>query len=149
MIKVIEEELLDDNFINKQFINNIKKDEKMYFSKDNIYYFGNYKKEAIDIIKKKLLKNKKAIKRAIENNVKFIICGNSTELFNNNFNHKDLNIYTCYNKNNFKSKIKGIKFRYFKKYNKLKYIDNINKTIDSESFRYKNLICIKNINKLF
>lgn len=149
MIKVIEKDLLNDNFINKQFISNIKKDEKIYFSKNDTYYFGNYTKEGLNIIKKKLLKNKKALKRAIENNIKFIISGNSIELFNNNFNHNDLNIYTCYNEKKFKNKIKGIRFSHFKKNNKLKYIDNISKTIDSENFRYKNLICIENINKMF
>lgn len=149
MIKVIEKDLLEDNFINKKLITNISKEEKIYFSKDNIYYFGNYTNEGLNIIKQKLLKNKNALKRAIENNIKFIISGNSTELFNNTFNHKDLNIYTCYNEKNFKNKIKGIRFNRFKKNNKLKYIDNINKTIDSENFRYKNLICIKNISKMF
>ena len=149
MIKVIEKDLLDDKFINKKFIININKEERIYFSKEHIYYFGNYTDEGLNIIKQKLLKNKNALKRAIENNIKFIISGNSTELFNNTFNHKDLNIYTCYNEKNFKNKIKGTRFNHFKKNNKLKYIDNINKTIDSESFRYKNLICIKNINKLF
>ena len=149
MIKVIEKDLLEDNFINKKLITNISKEEKIYFSKDNIYYFGNYTNEGLNIIKQKLLKNKNALKRAIENNIKFIISGNSIELFNNSFNHKDLNIYTCYNKECFKNKLKGIKFRYFKKYNKLKYINNINETIDSENFRYKNLICIKDINKTF
>lgn len=149
MIKVIEKDLLEDNFINKKLITNISKEEKIYFSKDNIYYFGNYTNEGLKIIKQKLLKNKNALKRAIENNVKFIISGNSTELFNNTFNHKDLNIYTCYNEKNFKNKIKGIRFNRLKKNNKLKYIDNINKTIDSENFRYKNLICIKNISKMF
>lgn len=149
MIKVIEKDLLDDEFINKKLITNISKEEKIYFSKDNIYYFGNYTKEGLNIIKQKLLKNKNALKRAIENNIKFIISGNSIELFNNTFNHKDLNIYTCYNKKNFKKKLKGIRFRHLKKHNKLKYIGDINKSIDSENFRYKNLICIENINKIF
>ena len=149
MIKVIEKDLLEDNFINKKLITNISKEEKIYFSKDNIYYFGNYTNEGLKTIKQKLLKNKNALKRAIENNIKFIISGNSTELFNNSFNHNDLNIYTCYNEKSFKSKIKGIRFSHFKNNNKLKYINNINKTIDSENFRYKNLICIKNINKMF
>lgn len=149
MIKVIEKDLLDDKFINKNLTSNINKDERIYFSKNNIYYFGNYTNEGLNIIKEKLLKNKNALKRAIENNIKFIISGNSIELFNNSFNHNDLNIYTCYNEKNFKSKIKGIRFSHLKKNNKLKYIDNISKTIDSENFRYKNLICIKNINKLF
>ena len=73
MIKVIEKDLLDDEFINKKLITNISKEEKIYFSKDNIYYFGNYTKEGLNIIKQKLLKNKNALKRAIENNIKFII----------------------------------------------------------------------------
>lgn len=149
MIKVIEKDLLDDNFINRKLISNIPKEERIYFSKDNIYYFGNYTKEGLNIIKQKMLKNKNALKRGIENNIKFIISGNSIELFNNSFKHNDLNIYTCYNKKSFKNKIKGIRFSHFKKNNKLKYINNINETIDSESFRYKNLICIKNINTMF
>lgn len=148
MIKVIEKDLLEDNFINKKLITNISKEEKIYFSKDNIYYFGNYTNEGLKIIKQKLLKNKKAIKKAIENNIKFIISGNSIDIFNNSFNHKDLNIYTCYNKKNFKNKIKGIKFRYFKRYNKLKHVSDLNNCVDSENFRYKNLVCAKNINKI-
>lgn len=148
MIKVMEKDLLEDNFINKKLITNISKEEKIYFSKDNIYYFGNYTNEGLKIIKQKLLKNKKAIKKAIENNIKFIISGNSIDIFNNSFNHKDLNIYTCYNKKNFKNKIKGIKFRYFKRYNKLKHVSDLNNCVDSENFRYKNLVCAKNINKI-
>lgn len=148
MIKVIEKDLLEDNFINKKLITNISKEEKIYFSKDNIYYFGNYTNEGLKIIKQKLLKNKKAIKKAIENNIKFIISGNSIDIFNNSFNHKDLNIYTCYNEKNFKNKIKGIKFRYFKRYNKLKHVSDLNNCVDSENFRYKNLVCAKNINKI-
>lgn len=148
MIKVLEQDYLQDDFINKQFVSNIKSYERLKFTKNNIYYFGNYTKEGLSLIKQKLIKNKNAIKRAIENNVKFIICGNSTQLFNNSFNHNDLNIFTSYNKNIFKRKIKGIKFKKNKSNKKIKSISNLNNVIDEENFRYKNLICIKDIKKI-
>ena len=44
MICVLEKELLEDNFIDKRFIKNINKEERILFNKNNIYYFGNYKK---------------------------------------------------------------------------------------------------------
>ena len=43
MIKVIEKDFLDDDFIIKPFTKNINLKDNIYFSKDNIYYFGNYK----------------------------------------------------------------------------------------------------------
>ena len=97
MIKVLEQDYLCDNFINKQFVHNVKKEDKITFSKDDIYYFGNYTKEGLNIIRKKLLKNKRALKNAIEKGIKIIICGNSIEIFNNNFNTCDINLFTCYN----------------------------------------------------
>ena len=48
MIKVIEKDLLNDNFINKNLTSNINKDERIYFSKNNIYYFGNYTNNLVD-----------------------------------------------------------------------------------------------------
>ena len=45
MIKIIEKEFLDDNFIIKPFTSNIKINENIYFKKDDTYYFGNYKKD--------------------------------------------------------------------------------------------------------
>ena len=134
MIKILEMDYLDDKFINKSFSKNISLDEKIVFSKNNIYYFGNYKQDKIDLIKKKLIKNKKNILNAIENQVKFIISGNSYEIFNNSFKHYDLNIYTSYGKNKFN--------------NKIKIIDNLKNGIEGNSFKYKNLICIKDSNKI-
>ena len=72
MICVLEKELLEDNFIDKRFIKNINNEERILFNKNNIYYFGNYKKDSLNIIKEKLLKNKRNIINAIERNIKII-----------------------------------------------------------------------------
>ena len=53
MIKIIEKEFLDDNFIIKPFTSNIKINENIYFKKDDTYYFGNYKKDKLNYIKEK------------------------------------------------------------------------------------------------
>ena len=106
MIKIIEMEYLDDNFINTSFCKNISLNEKITFSKGNIYYFGNYKEDKIELIKKKLIKNRKNLLNAIQNNVKFIISGNSFEMFNNSFKPYDLNIYTNYSKSKHSNKIR-------------------------------------------
>lgn len=138
MIKIIEKDFLDDKFIISSFTDNISLNEDIKFNKNNIYYFGNYKKEELDKIKKKLIKNKKRLLKAIENNVKFIICGNSIELFNNSFYHNDLNIFTnYYNKR---------KYLFNKK---TKHVSNLENGIEAENFRYKNMFCINNLNKLF
>lgn len=133
MIKILEKDLLEDNFIISSFTDNISIDENIYFNKKDIYYFGNYKNEELDKIKKKLIKNKKRIINAVEKNVKFIICGNSIELFNNNFKQNELNLYTNY---------------FNKKDKKIKHISNLKHGINAENFRYKNMICFNNINKL-
>lgn len=133
MIKILEKNMLDDNFIINSFTDNICINEPINFNKNDIYYFGNYKKEEIDKINKKLLRNKKRIINAIENNVKFIICGNSIELFNNKFKHNELNIYTNY---------------YSKKNKKIKHVFNLNNGINAENFRYKNMICLNDISNL-
>ena len=130
MIKVLEQEYLDDKFLEKNFISNIDINDRLYFSKENIYYFGNYKKEKLEIVKRKINKNKKNIINAVENNIKFIICGNSIELFNNSFNINNIKLFTAYKKNIFTSK-------------KIKKIDNIKRGIDTFNFKYKNLICFK------
>ncbi len=134
MIKIIEMKYLDDNFINTSFCKNISLNEKITFSKGNIYYFGNYKEDKIELIKKKLIKNRKNLLNAIQNNVKFIISGNSFEMFNNSFKSYDLNIYTNYSKS--------------KHSNKIRYIDDLKKGIEGNIFKYKNLICIKNTSKI-
>lgn len=144
MIKIIEKDLLEDKFIIKPFTKNISLNESIYFSKDNIYYFGNYKKDAITKIKNKLIKNKKRIIKAVENGVKFIVCGNSIDMFNNTFNHRGFNLFTSYNPNNFKRKIKGIKIKQKYKHNKIKKVDSIKEVIPSENFLYKNFLCIRN-----
>ena len=134
MIKIIEMEYLDDNFINTSFCKNISLNEKITFSKGNIYYFGNYKEDKIELIKKKLIKNRKSLLNAIQNNVKFIISGNSFEMFNNSFKPYDLNIYTNYNKS--------------KHSNKIRYIDDLKKGIEGNVFKYKNLVCVKDTKKI-
>ena len=131
MIKIIEKELLNDNFIIKPFASNIKINDNIYFSKENIYYFGNYKEDKLEIIKNKIKKNKNRIYKAIENGVKFIIHGNSIEIFNNSFKAKDINLFTAYEKKRL------IKKRYIKE------INNLKKGSDTLNFKYKNLICFK------
>lgn len=148
MIKVIEKDFLDDSFINKAFINNISLDDKLFFSKDNIYYFGNYKQDKLYLIKEKLLKNKKRLVNAIENNIKFIICGNSIELFNNTFKRDDLNIYTSNSSFIFKKKFNKLVIKRRKKDINLKTVYTLKKVIDSTNFKYKNFICINNINQI-
>ena len=142
MIKVIEKDFLDDNFIIKAFTENISLKDNIYFSKENIYYFGNYKENKIDDIKKKILKNKKRIINAIERNVTFIIHGNSIDLFNNTFKKEDMNLFTAYDKKSFNITFKKLKLR--KKENKnLIKIDDLKKGVDTLNFKYKNLLCFK------
>ena len=45
MIKVLESSYLKDEFINKNLISNINLTDNISFSKDNIYYFGNYNED--------------------------------------------------------------------------------------------------------
>ena len=124
MIKIIEKEFLDDNFIIKPFTSNIKINENIYFKKDDTYYFGNY-------IKEKINKNKKRIISAIENGTTIIIHGNSIELFNNSFKACNINLFTAYDdKKLFKRK-------------KVKFVNDLNYGINSLNFKYKNLICFK------
>ena len=131
MIKIIEKEFLDDNFIIKPFASNININDNIYFSKENVYYFGNYKEDKLNIIKNKVIKNKKRIINAVENGVKFIIHGNSIDIFNNSFKASDINLFTAYDKK-----------RLFKK-NQLKNIYNLNIGCDTLNFKYKNLTCLK------
>lgn len=147
MIKVLEKDYLDDNFIIKPFLHNIKTNETMLFDKKNTYYFGNYKEEKLDIIRKKVNKNKKRIINAIENGTKFIIYGNSINIFNNSFNHNNINLFTSYNKNKFKNKFGKLIIKKKYKNNNIAIIDNIKNCITTENFRYKNLICIKKESK--
>ena len=131
MIKILEKDFLKDDFIIKPFAENISLKDNIYFSKENIYYFGNYKEEHLNDIKNKIIKNKKRIINAIENNVTFIIHGNSIEIFNNSFKSNDINLFTAYNKK-----------RLFNK-NKIVKIDDIKTGIDTLNFKYKNLLCFK------
>ena len=147
MIKVLEVDYLEDNFINKKLVSNININDKLIFKKENIYYFGNYNKDNLNIIRKKLLNNKKNIINAVEKGIKFIITGNSNDLFNNDFKNNSLNLYTCYDKNIFKRK----KIKNTKSNTKLKQVNNLTSGIDSINFKYKNMICIndeKNIDKI-
>ena len=143
MIKVLEQDLLDDKFIIKGLTFNIKLNDKLLFNKEDIYYFGNYKENELYKIKNKLINNKKRLIKAIEQGVKIIVCGNSFELLNNSFNSKDINLYTSFNPNNFKKN--KIKFKKKYKNTKLKTIYDISVPINSENFRYKNFVCIKNL----
>ena len=128
MICVLEKELLEDNFIDKRFIKNINNEERILFNKNNIYYFGNYKKDSLNIIKEKLLKNKRNIINAIERNIKIIITGNSIDLFNNTFKYKDINLFTAYDKSK-----------------RFKLLNDLKKGLDTYNFKYKKLICFNNI----
>lgn len=143
MIKVLEKDYLDDKFIIKQFLYNIKIKENIFFDKKDTYYFGNYKEEKLDIIKQKVNKNKKRIINAIENGTKFIIYGNSINIFNNSFNHNNINLFTSYSENSFKNKFGKLVIKKKYKNKNIKVVENINKCITTENFRYKNLICIK------
>ena len=135
MIKILEKDFLNDKFIDTNFIENIRLNDKLNFNKDNIYYFGNYDEKYVETIKNKLIKNKKNIIRAINNNIKIILAGNTKEIFNNEFNIKGLNLYTCLNCK-LRKKIKN--------YKKIKKVNDINKPFEEINFRYKNLICIDN-----
>ena len=131
MIKIIEKDFLDDDFIIKPFANNICINENIYFNKKDTYYFGNYKEDKINLIKDKINKNKRRIIKAIENNITFIIHGNSIDIFNNSFKANDINLFTAY------SKKEKTKKDYIKK------VDNLNLGIDTLNFKYKNLTCFK------
>ena len=143
MIKVLEKDYLEDKFIIKQFLYNIKIKENIFFDKKDTYYFGNYKEEKLDIIKQKVKKKKKRIINAIENGTKFIIYGNSINIFNNSFNHNNINLFTSYSENSFKNKFGKLVIKKKYKNKNIKVVENINKCITTENFRYKNLICIK------
>lgn len=141
MIKAIEKDFLNDKFINKSFVYNIKITDNLKFNKQDTYYFGNYDVDKINIIKTKIIKNKKSIINAVEKGVKFIICGNSIEIFNNSFKSNELNLFTFYSNN-------SILHKYDKK---IKLINNLKQGIYSDNFKYKNLVCIskqKYINKI-
>lgn len=142
MIKIIEKDFLEDDFIMKAFSQNIGLNDNVYFSKNNVYYFGNYKKDKLKYVKKKIIKNKKRIKKAIESNVTFIIHGNSIEIFNNSFKTGDINLFTAYDKKTFKISFKKLKIRKNKNKN-IKMIDDLKKGVDTINFKYKNLLCFK------
>lgn len=142
MIKIIEKDFLNDDFIIKAFTSNIDIKENIYFSKNNVYYFGNYKDDKINIIKEKILKNKKRIINAIENNVTFIIHGNSINLFNNNFKMNEINLFTAYEKKSINIMFKKLKFRK-KGSRRITRINNLNHGVDTLNFKYKNLLCFK------
>ena len=142
MIKVIEKDFLDDDFIIKPFTKNINLKDNIYFSKDNIYYFGNYKQDKINDIKEKILKNKKRIINAIEHNITFIIHGNSIDLFNNSFKTKNMNLFTAYDKKTIKKLFKKLKIKK-RKNKKIAIICDLKKGIDTLNFKYKNLLCFK------
>ena len=145
MIKVINKEDLDDDFILRVYTDNIDINDKLTFLNDYIYYFGNYKESKLNIIEHKLIKNKKNIIKAIEKGAKFLIYGNSIDIFNNSFNHKKLNLFTVYDYKNVKFRKNKIIFK--NKYsNYIKNINSLNETSDSINFRYKNLICFNNKN---
>ncbi len=143
MIRVLEKDFLNDSFIQKVCTKNICLNDRMNFNNKDIYYFGNYSDDKIDLIKNKLLKNKKRIINAIENNAKFIVCGNSYDILNNSFNKSDLNIYTAYNKKMFKKRRNKLLILKDKINLNVKRINSLDKVIDDYNFKYKNLICIK------
>ena len=141
MICAIEKNLLCDNFLNTQFLSNIGITDKINFNLNDIYYFGNYDNNKLHIIKRKINNNKESIKKAVNRGVKFIITGNSINLFNNNFNSKDINLFNTYNDKSFRYKRHKLLFRNDKVNNRIIRINNLNSAHNS-NFRYKNLICI-------
>lgn len=148
MIKVIEKEMLDDEFIIKPFISNINLNDNIYFTKDNIYYFGNYKNNELKNIKQKLIKNKRNIIRAIEKGIRFIVCGNSVELFNNDFKADGFNLYTLYNPSSFKRRLNHLIIKKDKYKSKIKIVSNLEGGICAVNFKYKNFLCVSKENKL-
>lgn len=127
MIKVLEKNYLEDEFIIKALLTDISIKNNLSLKKEDIYYFGNYKDDFLDNIKKKINKNKKRIKNAVEKGTTIILHGNSVEIFNNSFKPKDINLFTAY-----KTKKKKTALQ----------VNDLNKGISSLNFRYKNLICI-------
>ena len=77
-------------------------DDKIDFEKYDIYYLGEGSEENQMLVLKDLMKYKKDIKKAIDNNKMFIATGNSMELFgkkirhNNGLNTKCLEIFDYY-----------------------------------------------------
>lgn len=144
LIKILEAKYLEDKFINQAFTQSISVNDKLSFSKKDIYYLGNYQADKLNIIKDKLFKNRKAIINAIEKGVKFIVCGNSVELLNNHFKHDEINLFTLYNPLTFKKNFKKLKLRKDMVNLTIKKVDNLDKGINAVNFRYKNLLCISN-----
>ena len=143
MIYALEKDYLKDDFIIKNYVNNININDKIKFNKEYIYYFGNYDKSYLKRIEKKLINNRKNIINAIEKGVKFLIYGNSIEIFNNSFKANKLNLFTCYDNKNLKLKRNKIILK--NKYSKyIKHIRSLNEGSDNINFRYKNLICFNN-----
>ena len=52
MIKIIEKEFLKDDFILRTFTSNINIKDKIKFSKNDVYYFGNYDKNKLKEVNK-------------------------------------------------------------------------------------------------
>lgn len=142
MIKILEKDFLDDDFIIKPFACNININDNIYFSKKNTYYFGNYKENKLKIIKNKIIRNKKRIIKAIEDGTNFIIHGNSIDIFNNSFKFNDINLFTAYDKKNVKIRFNKLKLTKRKNKN-IAIINDLNDGTDTLNFRYKNLICFK------
>lgn len=142
MIKVLEAEYLNDNFIDKKFVSSLGINDKISFSKENIYYFGNYEEDKIPMIKNKLIRNKKSMLKAIEAGVRFIVCGNSVEMFNNDFKTNGLNIYTFYNPSLFKRRLNHVIIKKDKYKNEIKTVRGLDKVICAVNFKYKNFLCI-------
>lgn len=138
MIKVIEKKYLNDDNINIMLVDNIGINDKIIFNKNDLYYFGNYDKNKLPYIKRKINSNKNNIRNAVEKGIHFIITGNSYELFNNNFNYKDINLFNAYNKKAFSKK----RIKNKKSSRKIKEYTNLEE-IETDNFKYKNLICIK------
>ena len=145
MLYTLEKDYLQDDFIIKNYVNNIWSNDRITFNKNYIYYFGNYDEKYLKVLEKKLIKNKKNIINAVEKGVKFLIHGNSIELFNNSFKHNKLNLFTCYDNKSIKLKRNKIILK--NKYsNNIKHIRSLEEVSNNINFRYKNLICFNNIN---
>ncbi len=144
MIKVFEKDYLDDTLIKNYRASNIGINDRINFNSKDIYYFGNYQQDKLKYIRKKLIRNYKNIKRAVERKTKIIITGNSCNLFNSTFKSgSSISLFVAYDPKRFKrAKLsRFIRINQVRK-TEIKKIGSLNGVISSENFFYKNLYYI-------